>query len=304
MAAVASAVTNILLTLLVKLLVPCVRPESKSLTIRLNMLVLLAATFLNTVMIPLLLNSSIYGVVPARALSFVFNLSKFQFYGDYTSSWYYYIGPYFMNFMVVSLANPFIQLAVTHLLSKFHHWRARALEGQAIQKELNDHTAAFTLDVASELSNTLLLIFLAMTFSTGMPVINLLCFLSLCLKYLSLKYLLFYYSVRVQGLNETVNIWLLRILPVALVIHILMGSWMLTSPDIFTKTFFSKFMIDLRTGLDFLDRIFLVPFMLALIALIALYIMLELIASCFSAIRECASPKPEGELTARKGTDF
>ena len=73
-----------------------------------------------------------------------------------------------------------------------------------------------------------------MAFSSGMPIVNMACFFSLTVKYLVLKYILFYYTVRIKGMNDTINNWLTRILPAALILHLLFGVWMFTAPDIFS----------------------------------------------------------------------
>lgn len=136
-----------------------------------------------------------------------------------------------------------------------------------------------------------------------MPILNVLCFISLTLKYLVIRYLLFYRTVRVKGVNETLNTWVLRLLPIAVTVHLLFGVWMFTAPGVFLGEWFSQFRIPVQVN-EVVDRFLLLPYLAALIVLIAFYVFFELFVSCLGFIRDCISPKPEGDQGVLLGKTY
>jgi hypothetical protein len=100
----------------------------------------------------------------------------------------------------------------------------------------------------------MLIIFVGLTFSAGMPFIIIPCAFALVLRYFSYKIMFIRFSKLPKSLDEAMNEKILNMLPFALLLHFLFGVWMLGSESIFvTDTSLADSM--LSSDLSFLRNI-------------------------------------------------
>jgi hypothetical protein len=74
-------------------------------------------------------------------------------------------------------------------------------------------------------------VFVAITFSSGLPIMYVICFVSLFITYWVDKILLLRYYRITEGFNKHLSGAMVSILPYALFLHIFFGYFMLSSPN-------------------------------------------------------------------------
>lgn len=100
-----------------------------------------------------------------------------------------------------------------------------------LQKKMNLEIISWKLNIADEFAYFNLIIFMAIFYCCGIPVLIPLAFVNLFSKYITNRSLLQSLSSRVSGLSEAFNGLPLTIIPIMLAIACLLGSWMLTAND-------------------------------------------------------------------------
>jgi hypothetical protein len=77
------------------------------------------AVLLNSIVLPLLINASIFDTKPVLYVSFLnfFDLAKLTMYSDFQKGWYVYIGPYYINLIIISCIMPIIDLVKVALFT-------------------------------------------------------------------------------------------------------------------------------------------------------------------------------------------
>lgn len=202
-AALVSAITNVMLSFLIVKIVKFMKPKSKS-TMYSNMFIFnFLAVLLNSFVLPLLINSSIFGTKPILYISFLnfFDLNKISLYTDFEKSWYVYIAPYYINLIIVSIFMPMIDLLKVSILSCCKRSSLKGKDGKMLQKEMNAEIISYEFDIPIKLSSMLVNIFIVMLFSANLPILILLEIAALMTNYLCGKKTLLKFSARVAA-NE------------------------------------------------------------------------------------------------------
>jgi hypothetical protein len=103
------------------------KPDSKSKASKNIFIIIFLATLINSTFIPLLLNSSIFGVRPNDFLHFLnfINFSNVSVFEDFTRKWFAYISPYYVNMFIISLALPWIDLLKVAILQNIKQCRLK-----------------------------------------------------------------------------------------------------------------------------------------------------------------------------------
>jgi hypothetical protein len=107
---ITSALTNFLFGLVVDRIVDCTRPTSQSDSLKVKTLVYTIFLILNTIFLPILLYSDIFGfktssyfsflTVISSGLSNLLQVDSLQFYLDYNQIWYRNVSPIFTNYII------------------------------------------------------------------------------------------------------------------------------------------------------------------------------------------------------------
>lgn len=109
---VTSSVTNFLFGLIVDKLITFIRPVSKSSALLAKTSILTIFLIFNTIFIPLLIYSDIFGFQPSNYVSFVtiissgvknfFKVSSITFYPDFNTVWYRNVSVIYVNFLMIN----------------------------------------------------------------------------------------------------------------------------------------------------------------------------------------------------------
>lgn len=128
-AALISTITNIIIAVLISATINFMKPTSNSDAHVTNFVSILIATIINSVTIPLLLNASIFGGRPVLFFSWINfkNLDSLQSYSDFTRKWYVYVAPFYLNFFLIALVTPWLNLLKVTVLEK---WKRGKLKNQ------------------------------------------------------------------------------------------------------------------------------------------------------------------------------
>ena len=151
-ASVVSAISNVVLAILIAVIAKHIlRPSSTPREYSFVFWGVLLSNFVNTAVIPLLLNASVFGVEFYVYLKFIdfIDYSQLSIFSDFTPDWYALIAPYYVNFIIVGcFVSPLAGLAVFALKHCFKMWRLEANctdndpDDPLIQKEANKKVLA------------------------------------------------------------------------------------------------------------------------------------------------------------------
>lgn len=78
--------------------------------------------------------------------------------------------------------------------------------------------------------------FVTMFYASGMPILLWFGFISLTVQYKVIKYLLLRYNRRPPSYDHRLNKKIIKLLPLALIFHLMIGLYMYSSPLIFPKS--------------------------------------------------------------------
>lgn len=114
--------TNFLFELIVDKIVNCTRPNSQSHSLKIKTLIYTIFLILNTVILPILLYSDIFGFKTSSYFSFItlissglsnfLSVDNLQFYIDYSQVWYRNVSPIFTNYLIFDLIAVWIMLLI------------------------------------------------------------------------------------------------------------------------------------------------------------------------------------------------
>ncbi len=89
----------------------------------------LISNFINTGIIPLLLNSNVFGVEFVSYLKFInfMDFSQISIFSDFTTDWYALISPYYVNFIIIGcFISPVIGLVIFSLKNCMKHSKIKS----------------------------------------------------------------------------------------------------------------------------------------------------------------------------------
>jgi len=89
----------------------------------------LISNFINSCIIPLMLNANVYGVQFVSYLKFInfMNFSQMSIFSDFSTDWYAMISPYYMTIIIISsFISPVISISIFALKNCFIQWRLKS----------------------------------------------------------------------------------------------------------------------------------------------------------------------------------
>jgi hypothetical protein len=147
----ASALTNFLFGLIVEKIINCTRPTSESQSLKIKTLVYTLFLIFNTIFLPILLYSNIFGFKSSSYFSFIslissglssfLQISNLQFYIDYNLIWYRNVSPMFTNFIIFDLLMIWIMFIVSKFRASFINLSNK--ENKILQKHMNEEITSF-----------------------------------------------------------------------------------------------------------------------------------------------------------------
>lgn len=196
------------------------------------------AMYLNTAILLLLAYGKLSGGGPlakaVRALGILAGA-----YSDFSANWYADVGVQLTVTSLIAAVSPHLQPLATYFvlqpLSRLLAQRAAAAGRPTcvMQSDLNQLYVGPRFDVTERYPQLLNILFFAMTYSTGMPLMLLFALLFFSLSYLVDRFLLLRFYRRPPQRDERLQRTVNRILPYALLVHLAMAVWMLGSTELF-----------------------------------------------------------------------
>lgn len=194
------------------------------------------SSFVVTVFVPLvaygLIKHSPPGLVSAQIFQGTF--------ADFTSTWYGTVGSYFISTFIINTVVP-------NLLSLFEYYtvkpvsrilsclaRFASLQSAVVmQSDLNALQVGPVFDSTPINIRLLSLLYVAMTFGGGLPLLMPLSFATFAIHYFVNKFLLLRYFSRPPPLSDGMMKLLVSSLPPALLLRLAFSIWMFSAPGIF-----------------------------------------------------------------------
>ena len=127
-ASVVSAITNVILIVIVTLIAEfLLKPETKPVEYSFIFVGVLISNYINSTLLPLILNGNIFGFKSVTYLQWVsfIDLNKLSIFSDFDRDWFAIISPYYTNFFIISAILPVIQLFVFYLKRSILIWWVR-----------------------------------------------------------------------------------------------------------------------------------------------------------------------------------
>jgi hypothetical protein len=150
-----AAITNVLFGLIIDKTVNCTKPSSQSGALKAKTVIYTIFMIFNTIFLPILLYSDIFGFKASSYFSFIqivstdfsnfLQVDSLQFYLDYEAIWYRNVSPIFTNYLI-------FDTLIVWLLFLFTKCRAstdslRDEEGKILQKHMNKKITDFQVSV-------------------------------------------------------------------------------------------------------------------------------------------------------------
>lgn len=151
-----SAVSNVILCIFVSLIANKVlRPATIPKEFIFVFWCVLISNYLNTAVLPLVINANIYGTQFVNYIKFInfMDFNSLSIFSDFTADWYAIFSPYYVNFVIIaSFITPLAGLLVMTLKNCLRHWKVMRMcnnsdkENPVIQKEANAAIADIKFD--------------------------------------------------------------------------------------------------------------------------------------------------------------
>lgn len=145
-AALISSVTNFIFGLLLWKIIQFTKPSNLSSGLVTQTLIYFIFIFINSIMLPILIYSDLYGVKPASYVSFIkilipninfFNMESYQYYNDFTTLWYKNVSPFVTNFLIIEFVIIWLKFIVYVIYLGCRNRGLEADEGKMLQKKMN-----------------------------------------------------------------------------------------------------------------------------------------------------------------------
>ena len=97
------------------------KPNNLSSALVTHTLVYFLFIFINSLILPVLIYSDLYGIKPASYVSLVkllipsvdfFNMESYQYYNDFTTLWYKNVSPFLTNFLIIDIVVLWVKFIV------------------------------------------------------------------------------------------------------------------------------------------------------------------------------------------------
>jgi RNA recognition motif-containing protein len=201
---------------------------------KVNILVkVFVVSFINTALINLLVNADLKDWEFVKYLPFRDYVLYTEF-KDFSRLWYVRVGATFVLTMALSIGSPHgFYLLFRYPLAWFKRrfdWQKHEIQGDLNQMMIGPE---FAIEVHTAIN--LNIVFTCFLYSSGMPILNFICFFALLIRYWVEKWLVLRFFKKPPIYKEEINNKALNILPFAGMLHCLFGLYMYGSDDIFPR---------------------------------------------------------------------
>ena len=193
------------------------------------------AMFINTAFITLVVNANFQDFVVMQYVPF----KEYMFagnYADFTRDWYLKVGSVLVVTMIISMVFPHCFTFCLHYpMKNIQIWCYR--DRLRTQHELNQLYIGPELDIAGKTAIALNIIFTCFLYSGGIPLLNIICFVSLFLIYWIEKFLIVNYYRKPPVYSNEINDRLQAIMPYAILLHCGFSLYMYGSEAIWPEDY-------------------------------------------------------------------
>ena len=154
-------------------------------------------------------------------------------FSDFTTGWYGSVGNYLMlTFIIQVISVPIYPLTMYYIIYPYYRWRDYSTVRNAanprivMQEDLNQYEVGPVFETSYLTANVLTLVFFAMTYATGLPLLIPMLMVSLIIYFNCDKMLLCRFYHRPARISEGVIETVIHFLPYAEIIRLAFGIWM------------------------------------------------------------------------------
>lgn len=234
-----SAITNTLFGFVVDKIINFTRPNSYSSGLMGKTSVYTLFLIFNTVFIPILIYSNIYGfktteyasllTIISADLKNALRVNELTFYLDFERVWYSNVSPIFTNFLIMDTIFTWIFFVYNKIMGDKEGLKDD--EGTILQKTMNEKITSFKYNIYVEFAYFNLITFMGTFLSGGLPVILPLAFLSLISRYITSRSMIQTMSSKIEGLGVDFMAYPFTFLPFLIIFGSLFSCWMLTGNE-------------------------------------------------------------------------
>ena len=205
-AAVVSSITNLIFGFFLGKIIIFTKPNNLSSALFAQTLIYFIFIFINSLVLPVLIYSDLYGIKPASYVSLIkifipntdmFNMDNYEYYADFTSLWYKNVSPFATNFLIIDSLILWIKFCVYLCYLSYKNKSLQDDEGRILQKKMNEKIVSFQVDVVNETAYVFLVTFMCMIYSAGIPIIVPLGAVSMISRYIINKHMIIHHSKRI-----------------------------------------------------------------------------------------------------------
>ena len=304
-ASAVSAVTNVILIVIVGLVAQyLLKPDTKPKEFSFIFVSVFISNYINSALLPLILNGRIEGFQSIEYLKFVdfIDFDKVTIFSDFDADWYAIISPYYTFFFIVAAFSPLIQLVVFILKRKFVIWRLKSMcesndpKDPYIQKEANATSIMFPFDFPTECAIITLQLFMCFMYSSMIPLAMPIFTVGVLLNFICKRYIILNCTMKIPA-DENLNEKMYKIIPWIILIHGFMGIWARTANGTFTE---SAYFVTPDFGYHnkYIDRAISDIALLGATGLALLWIIFDFtVVSFCGALQECCKDELELPVT-------
>ena len=250
-----SAISNILLIVIVSLVAEYLyKPDSKPKEYSFIFTFVFLSNYINSTLLPLVINGDIDGFVSVNYLRFVsfINFDTVSIFKDFDRDWFAIISPYYTNFFIIGAISPLIQLVVFKIKRTVAIWltsrkcRNDDPDHPSIQKEANESIIMFPFDYPTDVAVLCLQFFMCYMYSGIIPLAMPIFTIGLMLSYFCKRYVILNYTVRIPA-DESLNEKVVNLIPFIILVHGLFSVWGHTVTGVYD---FSAFFLSIDLPVD------------------------------------------------------
>jgi hypothetical protein len=183
------------------------------------------AQFINTGVLMVIINASANELFPIK-----FATGK---YDDFTAGWYETVGTSLMTTMLLNIITPHIFPALMVVRYSLKVRDPRLADRAPSQRDLNETFIGPYKDYAARYASLWNNLFVCFVFSTGMPLMIPIGAASFLLAYWIDKWLFIRFNRRPPQFSNSLQRTMSSLLPVAIVCHLAIGTWMISNISMF-----------------------------------------------------------------------
>lgn len=188
---------------------------------------LFIAQFINTAVLILIVNAPIEKYVK------IIPTGQTGKYDDFNPQWYQYVGSSLVTTMIINCFTPHIY-SILRIIK--WRWNMKNAENKAeSQRDLNSIFVGPSADYSLRHAQLFNVVFVCYVFSTGMPLMPFVALCSILISYWMDKFFFIHLFRRPPAYGNGVTRIMTAYLPVALILHLSVGSWMLSNNEIFRQ---------------------------------------------------------------------